>query len=263
MNEQLSIDAPEHIELTFDLAGVGSRFCAALVDNIILTVIVMLFAAVIYSLDVLEYTSDLLEGEFKNWLLAGLILIVFAILWGYYIVFELMWSGRSPGKRLLKLRVVKTGGYPITLLESAIRNLIRLIDFLPVFYGIGVIIMIVDRKWRRLGDLAAGTFVVKERVDRIPVELGSPIPQKTAFTYADKINIDVITDEELSAIREYISRRSTLTVQRRKQLSRVLATPILRKMGLPETLDHDVFLEEALILKGQVKTNYALDTSSP
>jgi len=250
MNEQLSIDAPEHIELTFDLAGVGSRFCATLVDSIILTIILGLFSVAMNSLNVLEYNMGLLAGGFEHWIVAALILIIFAILWGYYIAFELMWNGQSPGKRLLKLRVMKTGGYPITLLESTIRNLIRLIDFLPLFYGIGVITMIIDKKWRRLGDLAAGTLVIKERVDRVPVELGSRLPQKTTFTYADEIKLELITEGELSAIREYISRRPTLSIPRRRQLSRVLATPILRKMGLPETLDYDVFLEEVLILKG-------------
>lgn len=250
MNEQLSIDAPEHIELTFDLAGIGSRFCATLVDSIILTAILCFFSLAMYSLNILEYNAGLLAEGFKYWIAAALILIIFALLWGYYIAFELMWNGQSPGKRLLKLRVMKTDGYPITLLESAIRNLVRLIDFLPLFYGVGVITMIVDKKWRRLGDLAAGTLVVKERVERAPVELGRSLPPKAVFTYADEIKLDLITDEELSAIREYILRRRTLTVLRRKQLSRVLATPILRKMGLPETLDHDVFLEEVLILKG-------------
>src|SRR4029079_4673215 len=90
-------------------------------------------------------------------------LLAFAILWGYYIAFELLWNGQSPGKRAIGLRVVREGGRPITFVGSAVRNLIRIVDFLPALYGIGVVVMFVDRRSRRLGDLAGGTLVVKER----------------------------------------------------------------------------------------------------
>ncbi len=254
MNEQLSIDVPEHIELKFDLAGVGSRFCAALVDTIILAAIILCGLMVIASMGVLGDTlPDVFGGEFSQnmttWLAAVFILVVFALLWGYYILFEMLWNGQSPGKRALKLRVMKTGGYPITFADSAIRNLVRLVDFLPMFYGVGVVTMVVDKKWRRLGDLAAGTLVVKEHTDQRLTEFVNVIPQKTAFTYADRIQIDAITNEELSAIREYLSRRATLNVLRRQQLSRALATPILQNMGIAEPINYDVFLEEILVLK--------------
>jgi len=91
------------------------------------------------------------------------VLVTFAIFWGYYIVFEMAWNGQTPGKRWIGLRVIKVNGYPISLVDSTIRNLVRVVDFLPAYYGLGVIAMFANAQARRLGDFAAGTVVVKER----------------------------------------------------------------------------------------------------
>jgi hypothetical protein len=90
-------------------------------------------------------------------------LVSFIFLWGYYIFFEMAWNGQSPGKRMAKLRVICVDGRPVTLPESLVRNLVRLVDFLPGFYGVGVVTMFIQPQSRRLGDLAAGTLVVHER----------------------------------------------------------------------------------------------------
>ncbi|MEK7327557.1 MAG: RDD family protein, partial [Chloroflexota bacterium] len=103
------------------------------------------------------------ESPVIAWLVAIFGLISFAFFWGYYILFEMLWNGQSPGKRWVGLRVIRTDGTPITLTESIIRNLVRLVDFLPAYYGVGVVTMFINEQSRRLGDLAAGTLVVHDR----------------------------------------------------------------------------------------------------
>ncbi len=99
----------------------------------------------------------------SSWIVAILGLISFILLWGYYIFFEILWNGQSPGKRWVGLRVIRIDGTPITLSESIIRNLVRIIDFLPTAYGVGVVTMFINTNSRRVGDLAAGTIVVHDR----------------------------------------------------------------------------------------------------
>jgi uncharacterized RDD family membrane protein YckC len=169
MNEQLTIGTPENVSFGYPIAGIGSRFVAALVDSsliVLLQLVVYLtifLALMVMSGSDLEAQATALVG-LEGWLLAGLSLLSFIFLWGYYIFFELLWNGQSPGKRLVKLRVVRSDGGAIAITESIIRNLIRFIDFLPIAYGFGVATMFVNAQSRRLGDLAAGTLVVHDRL---------------------------------------------------------------------------------------------------
>jgi uncharacterized RDD family membrane protein YckC len=239
MKEQLSIDTPEQIELNYDIAGIGSRACAAMIDSTLIGVLMWLGWYLMFSV-----FSSGMDGTLNNWLIAILSLITFSIYWGYYIVFDLVRNGQSPGKRALKLRVIKNGGYPIGFGDSAIRNLVRIVDFLPMFYAIGIVSMILDKRWRRLGDLAAGTLVVKERTDLTPAQLVISVDAKSNFTYADRIRPEMVTPMELSTIREYLPRRRMLSAQRRGQLARTIGQPIAQKMGVEEPIDFNLFLEE-------------------
>ena len=159
MDDLYTIDTPENIEFAYDVAGIGSRFLAAIIDTLLIIIaeVLVLFAA-----GVLASATGVFEqfGAAESVIAALAGLAAFIILWGYYIIFELVWSGQSPGKRAIGLRVVRDGGRPITFLASAIRNLIRLVDFLPALYGVGVVAMFIDKRSRRLGDLAGGTLVV-------------------------------------------------------------------------------------------------------
>jgi uncharacterized RDD family membrane protein YckC len=246
MKEQLSIDTPEQIELNYDIAGIGSRACAALIDSTLIGVLMWLGWYLMFSV----FTGRM-DGMLSNWLIAILSLITFSIYWGYYIVFDLFRNGQSPGKRALKLRVIKNGGYPIGFGDSAIRNLVRVVDFLPMFYAIGIASMILDKRWRRLGDLAAGTLVVKERTDLTSAQLVVSVDPKSNFTYADRIRLEMVTPMELSTIREYLSRRRMLSAKRRGQLSRTIGQPIAQKMGVEEPVDFNLFLEEVYAMVTQ------------
>lgn len=156
IDEFLNIDTPENVVFGYEVVGIGSRFIAALIDTL---AIVGLQLAI--TLVTLFITANVFGREGGGgWITAVLGLISFAMLWGYYIFFEMLWNGQSPGKRWVGLRVIRADGTPLTLTESIIRNLVRLVDFLPVFYGVGLVAMFLDKKSRRLGDMAASTLVV-------------------------------------------------------------------------------------------------------
>jgi uncharacterized RDD family membrane protein YckC len=165
-DEQLDIGTPENVTFGYEVAGIGSRFLAALVDTTLIVLLQFITYAVLFFLMrgwLAGTGADLLSGEsIAAWLIALFSLLAFGLLWGYYIFFEVAWNGSSPGKKWACLRVIRSDGSPITLAEAIIRNLVRLIDFLPFYYALGVAIMFIDSRSRRLGDLAAGTLVVRD-----------------------------------------------------------------------------------------------------
>lgn len=250
MNDHLSIETPEQVELNYSVAGIGSRFYAAMLDTLLLTLIVVIGGFVIVSA-VVE-----LDDIFGNWLAAIGGLVVFALFWGYYMLFEVTMNGQSPGKRTLGLRVIKEGGYPVSFADSAIRNLVRIIDFLPFCYGVGVIAMLMNKNWQRLGDLAAGTIVVRDsakssNVGTLPRREASVPPQQPVLTYAEWMQPELLTDAELEAVRMYLSRRAMLPTPRRHELARKLAFPLVQKMGGDARVDYEKFLEELYRLMNQ------------
>jgi uncharacterized RDD family membrane protein YckC len=186
---EYTIETPENVTFGYEIAGIGSRFIGALIDTTILVVALgLLNILVIVLINLLAGGDDLqveLESSEPAWVegvvIALYALFNFALLWGYYILFELLLNGQSPGKRLAKLRVVRLDGGPIGFGEAAVRNLVRIIDFLPVGYGVGLVTMFCNRQTRRLGDLAAGTLVVKHQSDIRLATLTGP-PQVTPVT---------------------------------------------------------------------------------
>ena len=250
MNDQLSVETPEQIDINFQQAGIGSRFYAAFIDTLLLALIS--FFGYYVNRNLISELGDVLG----NWLGALGGVVVFALFWGYYMVFEVTTNGQSLGKRALGLRVIKEGGYPITFADSAIRNLVRIVDFLPFCYGVGLLSMLINRNWRRLGDLAAGTLVIKTARTDLTLTSGSsqadtPLinisPQ--GLLYTDWIQPALVTETEMGVIREYLVRRRTLPGYRRSELARTIARPIVEKMGATGSIDYDRFLEEIYVLK--------------
>src|SRR5690349_18397863 len=247
MDDRYTIDTPENIEFAYDIAGIGSRFLAAIID----TLLIGLAEVVVILIISLTVSAIGLASSAAGSLLAALGgLLAFAILWGYYIAFELLWNGQSPGKRAIGLRVVREGGRPITFVGSAIRNLIRIVDFLPAFYGIGVVVMFVDRRARRLGDLAGGTLVIKERhgvtleslsgpsmAAPVPATPGAPSPVPTLA------NVDLLNDQDYNLVQEFLRRRDELSRDARVRLGVQLAGGLQAQLGLPQGGDAERFLQ--------------------
>ncbi len=229
MDELLNIDTPENVVFGYEIAGIGSRFMAALVDTIIIAVLVIITNIIL---------AAFIESE-AAWVVAVLGLISFGILWGYYIFFELSWSGQSPGKQWVGIRVIRVDGTPIGLTESLIRNLIRLIDFLPISYGVGVVAMFVTSQSRRLGDLAAGTVVVWEQEQVTLASLAREtrtVSTQTASVAVEALTelpVDKLTESDIQMAENFLARRYELP--NRRELGKTIYKALSKRMGITES----------------------------
>lgn len=249
MDDLYTIDTPENIEFAYDVAGIGSRFLAAIIDTLL---IVIAEALVLFAAAALANATGVFQqlGAAESVIVALAGLAAFVILWSYYIIFELVWSGQSPGKRLIGLRVVRDGGRPVTFLSSALRNLIRLVDFLPALYGIGVIAMFIDRRSRRLGDLAGGTLVVKERrgvtLESLTANTAPAIPTPKPGERAPELtlaNVNLLNDQDYTLVQEFLRRRPELSREARTRLGVQLASGLQTRLGIPQGGDAERFLQ--------------------
>src|SRR3984957_12553950 len=170
--DQLNIETPEQVELRFPIAGLGSRFLAVMMDSVIQAVaifVMIFFFTIVFASAKRVGTAGAFADSGAKWIFAGIVLFYFLLYWGYFSLFEAFWNGQTPGKWLLKIRVIKDTGRQITLFEALARNLLRAIDMMPSFYLVGVITMLCNREQKRLGDLVAGTIVVHERSNEQPL----------------------------------------------------------------------------------------------
>lgn len=163
MSEGLQVATPERVAVELPIAGLGSRAMAYLVDVALLGAVglVAYFVVTFFVADVINAVLGL-----STLVRSVAAIVVFAALWVYWTALEVAWRGQTPGKRLVRIRVVKLDGSPVTLFSSAVRNLLRVVDFMPACYPVGIVTMLIDRRHRRLGDLLAGTVLVRdEQVD--------------------------------------------------------------------------------------------------
>ena len=171
MQESIYIATPDHVTLEFELAGPGSRFSAYVLDFIFNVLLIVIIALALYASGAVVSVRSLLgaakSGSWgASWILALLVLIVFLINWGYYVLFEGLNKGSTPGKKRVGIRVIRQDGLPIGLREAALRNLVRAADMLPPpSYILGGLVMHFDPQGRRLGDMVAGTCVIVEKFD--------------------------------------------------------------------------------------------------
>ena len=233
-DSSLLIDTPENLALEAEIAGYGSRFIAAFIDyTIILTFLGILTVAVWYA----YLGSDV--DVVGTWAAAAYGFIVFLLVLFYHLIFEFFWNGQTPGKRRVGLRVVMNNGLPVTTSAAVTRNLVRLFDFLPLFYGVGLISMFFTRQVQRLGDFAAGTVVVKERAGLSLQSL------REDFTVAylhitrtsqldDRLVIDRLTPQDRRVLVSYLKRREHLNDEQRQRMSIGLARKLAYLMGIAE-----------------------------
>jgi uncharacterized membrane protein SpoIIM required for sporulation/uncharacterized RDD family membrane protein YckC len=216
LDQQVAVETPEQVLISYTIAGIGSRAAACLLDTLVWLALFLMVLAVI-----LSFVGHLTGAA--SWVTAILILIAFAIFWGYFVLFEGLWDGQTPGKRQLGLRVVREGGYSVGFAASAIRNLIRIIDMQPFpTYGVGIICAVLSPTGKRLGDYAAGTMVVRERAIAVggrPNEADGLL----APGIAQAMPTAVLTDDEYMLLDRYIERRGALDASRRTELAERLA----------------------------------------
>jgi uncharacterized RDD family membrane protein YckC len=233
----LTIDTPEQIALELPVAGIGSRFLAVAVDTVLQ---VSMFVAGSLTLAVFTPPAALrstlaLVGP------AAAILFGFSVYWGYFALFEIIWSGRTPGKRLAGIRVIKESGRPINAFEAIGRNVLRVIDFLPAMYVVGVVCMMLNRNSRRLGDYVAGTVVVHDK----RTEDVRPDWNMTEAAHLSSAQLLQMPFEELVLIETYLHRRFELEPRVRNDRADQIVRRIVEKTGLSPDSNQPVeeFLE--------------------
>lgn len=222
IDTQAHIETPENVRLTFRLAGPGTRLGAYLIDLVIRIALVWGMSIVI------GITAPFLMS---SGLSIGLMLLgLFLIEWFYGCVFEGFWSGRTPGKWVMGLRVIKDGGYPISFFDAMLRNLLRAADALPLFYGAGLIAMLATRRMQRLGDLLAGTIVVREQRERLRSELPflRSVPLIPRVQMASSYRP---SDRTLDLIERFFLRRGVLGSARADEIAVILARPLAERLG--------------------------------
>jgi uncharacterized membrane protein SpoIIM required for sporulation len=222
LEQTVDVETPELVVLTYSIAGIGSRVVAALVD---LLICFAMMAALAIATVVLELPMRIGSGPFGrggSWLIAFLVLAQFAVLWGYYVLFEGLRDGQTPGKRLFRLRVVREGGYSVTFGASALRNLVRVLDLQPgFFYLVGLGSMLATKRSRRLGDLVAGTIVVREEVRELPQ--AAPIRARATADAATPLQTQ-LSEDEYVVLGRFVERWSSLEPLRRAAIAQQLAT---------------------------------------
>ncbi len=246
-DEYLRIETPENVAFDYEMAGIGSRFLAAMVDTALI-VVLQLIVAVVALIMTRALEGDSLSGSswLSRWLPAILGLLAFAFFWGYYVFFEMLWNGQSPGKRLTGLRVIRTDGTPVTLTESIIRNLVRLIDFLPILYGAGVVAMFINEQARRLGDLAAGTLVVHDRPTVTLASLDSPAALGPVLGLAGVVlPVNRLRPAEVQMAEDFVRRREQLF--NRSEVATRVARALLKQMEIPEEQMVGVLPEDLIV----------------
>jgi uncharacterized RDD family membrane protein YckC len=233
--DRMAIATPEGVEVELTLAGVGSRFIAGGVDFAIQLAVISSMALI------LQPAGGAGAAIFTS--------AAFALIFFYDVLFEVLGGGRTPGKRLNGLRVVSTGGRPITLVRSALRNILRVIDILPGFYAVGMTVIFISSRNQRIGDLAAGTHVVRDRHgDRKVRESGlQPIDASPAATW----DVSAVSSDDLAAVRAFLERRFQLRGEARNRIAAELATRLRPRVGgAPQDIADERFLELLVAVKG-------------
>jgi len=267
MSREILVVTPENIEIEYELAGLGTRFLANLIDT---AVQMGIYVAIWIVFGLLALLLGLSAGAFAKSVgaffaeaqVALALIAAFIVLWGYFIWFETVWNGQTPGKRQMGLRVVRDGGYPINIFAAIVRNLIRVMDGMPVvalgliIVGVaghqtlagatgGIVIFIpllclmISGRYQRLGDFIAGTMVVKQRAPRVPtLEALAPPPRVlpehlAAYALADiGRHVYEMSVPEYRAVRHYIDRRWQLPPQMQQGSAMRLAVPLMKRLEI-------------------------------
>jgi uncharacterized RDD family membrane protein YckC len=251
----VTIETPEHLELQFQLAGIGVRFIAFLIDKFIqwgaiLGIILVFSLLLFFAGQMAPFVEFLIKAKkaFGLWLLAVALLLYGIVTIGYFIIFEYFWSGSTPGKRSQEIRVIRKDGRPISFFDAAVRNILRFVDILGDVYPIGLVVMFVDSQNRRLGDFAAGTIVISEREATSPALIEV---SRNASSLDPELRTAVsgMTGDDYRIVSKFLSRRTELDPEHRQRLASEISERILKKSAQQGIgADPEDFLETAEIL---------------
>jgi uncharacterized RDD family membrane protein YckC len=225
---RLRIDTPEQIALELPIAGIGSRSLAIAIDTVLQ---VVLFLASLLALGFVGRGMSLGLGGLRLTRFlepygpAVIVLFLFGLYWGYFAFFEIIWKGQTPGKRAVRIRVIKESGRPINAYEAIGRNLVRVIDLLPGMYAVGITCMMLNRHSQRLGDYVAGTVVVHDARSDVAQ------PDWSGEGNASNPDVAQLTSGDLVLIETYLQRRLELEPEVRDRTAHQIASRIVAKTG--------------------------------
>ena len=254
--EVLIIETPERVPLHFALASIGNRFLACAIDHTIQALALGLIAIASLTLASFSFIEQAMASAPK-WVIAVMIILLFLVFTGYFTFFEWIWSGQTPGKRWLKLRVIREDGRPITFWEASVRNLLRTIDMFPTgSYSIGLIAVFASTRDQRIGDMVGGTVVVREREAEAPefsqvfaTPVSDPAMRRSFKPVDFTASLNSLTDSEIQVVETFLRRRWDLSDMPRQWMAWRVSMPILYKLRPTynlETFTYEGFLEELL-----------------
>ena len=234
----IHVEIPEDVRLTFRLAGPATRLGAYAVD---VGIRALAFTGLLW---VVALTLPVLSLGGASW---GIVLLaLFFMEWGYGFTFEALWNGQTPGKRAFGLRVVKEDGYAIGVHDALVRNLLRAADVLPVFYGVGFVSVLLTPRLQRLGDLAAGTMVVREPRHRLKRETPD-LHDMPRLSPEELTSAWRPTERTLDVIHAFALRRDELSPGRAREIAWILAEPLARRLGCRAAQDGRLAPERFLL----------------
>lgn len=240
MENRVSISTPEHVHLQYETAGIGSRGLAAAIDMLITfgLLIVMVLLSIPFFI-VVEGTG------WGSVTFSILLIVLFSTPILYWVLMEYFMKGQTLGKRTVGLRVVMDDGRTPTFFAVFLRNLLRLIDNVPFFYFLGMVVILFNKKEKRIGDLAAGTIVVREKKEKRGEMFLSTIPEKLELPLGTSSKYSKISDEQFLELEKFMARRKQLDPAQRQELARLFVDTLFSDTQVAEG-EEEVFLEGAL-----------------
>jgi uncharacterized RDD family membrane protein YckC len=236
-DDKLTIETPEQTVLEFVLAGIGSRSLALAIDTLLQAAVLILVGV---AAGLISYAGFFPQIG-KQWVYAILIFVAFLSQFGYFAFFETIWNGQTPGKRWTHLRVITDSGRPVSAQDAILRNLMRIVDYLPSLYAIGIITSLISPQNKRVGDYVAGTVVILER----PLQDGRSLWDAPATHLLASTQARAITVAEIQLVEAFLERRSSFQADVRRSMAHQIAERMKQGWSVPhETLqDPEKFLE--------------------
>ena len=251
--DRLTIQTPEQVGFDYVLAGLGSRTAAFLVDTLIrwfLFLAVLAILGLLYKFLPALDLSTWVKDHSKTWLIALAVLAYSLVDLGYFLFFEALWSGQTPGKRWQGLRVIRMDGQPIGWLESSIRNILRAVDLVAGAYPIGIIVVFLSRNNQRIGDYAAGTVVIVERKQRVPRER-KQVHAPPVLTHPEiEWYVSQLKPAQYQILRSFLERRDQMEQGPKHELARLLCHQLFKQMSKSTrmSVSYETFIEEIVSL---------------
>jgi uncharacterized RDD family membrane protein YckC len=252
MSRTITVVTPENITVTYRLAGFAPRFLAFLID------LVFQFLLLLLTIMIMRFSSNADLFGTENIVTAGSSIAIYLILFAYPMFWEMGWGGRTPGKRLFGLRVIREGGYPINLMSSVLRNVLRLIDFgllqlslsaMVILWGLpGLACIFFSPTYKRIGDYAGGTLViVEEGYSPFGARDSKPALTPGVATFLPLIkNIDRLTVDDYRLIRRFTARREGMDPVVQASIGDRLARPLLEKLEIELNIDYQMQFADLL-----------------